>query len=92
MNARVSQINLTFVMPTAFSRVSGTTSAAPRQRRSVAARLAALVQTVAEFPRRRAALNELSALSDHELSDIGLSRGDLPRVFDPAFVQERRAR
>ncbi len=91
MNARVSQINLTFVMPTAFSRVSGSTSATPKQRRGVAALLAALVQRVAETPRRRAALNELSALSDHELSDIGLSRGDLPRVFDPMFVQERRA-
>lgn len=91
MNARVSQINLTFVMPTAFSRVSDSTAAMPKQRRGVAARLAALVQRMVEAPRRRAALNELSALSDYELSDIGLSRSDLPRVFDPTFVQERRA-
>jgi len=29
-------------------------------------------------------------MSEHELSDIGLSRGDLNRVFDPNFASERR--
>ena len=27
-------------------------------------------------------------MSDRELSDIGLSRADLPRVFDPAFASD----
>ena len=41
---------------------------------------------LAEMPRRRAVLDELGRLSDHELADIGLTRGDLPRVFDPSFT------
>jgi len=36
-------------------------------------------------------LDELGMLSDHELADIGLSRVDLPRVFDPAFAADREA-
>jgi uncharacterized protein YjiS (DUF1127 family) len=54
-----------------------------------AARLTGAVQWLAEMPRRRALLNELSVLSDHELQDIGLTRGDLPRVFDPGFGRQR---
>lgn len=46
---------------------------------------------VVDFPRRRAVIDELSMLSDHELSDIGLTRADLPRVFDPAFVADHQA-
>jgi uncharacterized protein YjiS (DUF1127 family) len=46
---------------------------------------------VVDFPRRRAVIDELSMLSDHELSDIGLTRADLPRVFDPAFASEHQA-
>jgi uncharacterized protein YjiS (DUF1127 family) len=33
-------------------------------------------------------LQEMSMLTDRELADIGLSRADLPRVFDPAFAME----
>ena len=44
------------------------------------------------FGSRHATLNELAMLSDHELSDIGLSRSDIPRVFDPDFAAERAAR
>jgi uncharacterized protein YjiS (DUF1127 family) len=52
-------------------------------------RVLAAVQWVADLPRRRAVLEELGRLSDHELADIGLTRADLPRVFDPAFVHSR---
>jgi len=44
-----------------------------------------------EAVRRRAVTSELAMLSDHELADIGLSRGDIPRVFDRAFVATRMA-
>ncbi len=50
-----------------------------------------LYSRVVEWFHRQAALNELSQLSDRELSDIGLARADLPNVFDPAFIA-RRAR
>jgi uncharacterized protein YjiS (DUF1127 family) len=32
----------------------------------------------------------LSAMTDYELKDIGLSRGDLPRVFQPEFNEDLR--
>ena len=37
----------------------------------------------------RTVLTELRGLSDRELTDIGLNRADLPRVFDPAFARSR---
>lgn len=90
MNARVSQNDLTFVVPSAFSPAGSTTISASR-RPGIMARLASVGQWIAEAPRRRAVLDELSALSDHELADIGLARNDLSRVFDPAFAYSRHA-
>lgn len=49
-----------------------------------------LAKWMLEMPRRRAIIDELSTMSEHELSDIGLSRADLNRVFDPNFAAERR--
>lgn len=51
--------------------------------------VAGLVHGLLEQPRRSALIAELSALSDHELADIGLSRGNLHRVFEPDFVSGR---
>ena len=39
---------------------------------------------------RRAVMNELAQLSDRDLADIGLGRGQLHRVFDPEFARSRR--
>ena len=41
---------------------------------------------------KRAALAELEMMSDRELADIGLSRADLHRVFDPAHNADLVAR
>ena len=38
--------------------------------------------------RNHEAAAELAAMSDYELSDIGLSRSDLSRVFKPGFSQD----
>jgi uncharacterized protein YjiS (DUF1127 family) len=54
--------------------------AAPRKR-SIFARLH-------EWRQRRQVVAELAMMSDRELADIGLSRVDLPRVFDPGFAAE----
>lgn len=40
----------------------------------------------------RDALAELSAMSAHELQDIGLTRADLSRVFQPALCDDLRQR
>ncbi len=59
--------------------------------RSVAGRLMAALRWIAEQPRRRAVIQELETLTDHELADIGLSRVTLRRVFDPDFAVSRAA-
>ena len=48
-----------------------------------------LVAAFAEWRRREATLREMEMLTERELADIGLTRADLPRVFDPAFAAER---
>ena len=86
MNAHVSNNELTYVVPSALSTAGSTVHATSRKRAGLVARLAGWI---GEMPRRRAVLSELSALSDHELADIGLARGDLARVFDPEFAHSR---
>ena len=67
---------------------AGYSEASPRG--GLRGRLASAVQWLAEAPRRRAVINELESLSDYELADIGLTRADLPRVFDRDFAGGRR--
>jgi len=50
-----------------------------------------LARGIADLPRRRGVLDELSMLSEHELADIGLTRGDIGHVFDADFMQQRDA-
>lgn len=45
-----------------------------------AERHASLLNSMRNWRERRAAAEELSALSDRSLEDIGLTRGDIPRV------------
>lgn len=41
-----------------------------------------MFRAIAEYPRRRRVMDELSMLTDRELADIGLTRGDISRVFE----------
>ena len=59
--------------------------------RSLLSTVGAVLKWVIEIPRRRAVLDELGSLSDHELSDIGLSRAELGQVFDRSFATGRNA-
>jgi uncharacterized protein YjiS (DUF1127 family) len=45
-----------------------------------------LVVNCTEWRRRRAAIREMTMMTDRELSDIGLSRSDIARVHSPTFV------
>jgi uncharacterized protein YjiS (DUF1127 family) len=47
--------------------------------------LGAVATAIVTWPERRAAYSRLRALGDRELADIGLTRGDIPRIFDPDF-------
>jgi uncharacterized protein YjiS (DUF1127 family) len=50
--------------------------------------LAAVTQTVQTWATKQVTLSEMDMMSERELADIGLNRGDLPRVFDPEFVAD----
>jgi uncharacterized protein YjiS (DUF1127 family) len=56
--------------------------------RGLGAHLAQMIAAVATWHRKRVAFGELALMSDRELSDIGLTRSDLPRVFDPEHNQD----
>jgi uncharacterized protein YjiS (DUF1127 family) len=47
--------------------------------------LAVIGTTLVSWPERRATYESLRMLTDRELADIGLTRGDISRVFEPGF-------
>ena len=55
-----------------------------------AARRPGLIARIAAFFQRQAALREMASLSDRELQDLGLSRGDINHVFDADFTAHGR--
>jgi uncharacterized protein YjiS (DUF1127 family) len=67
---------------------------APRDARTdgLAAWLSRQVAAFVAWRRDNEAAGELSAMSDRELLDIGLSRADVGRVFNPAFNEDLRQR
>lgn len=48
-----------------------------------------LVDTAAEWQERRATYERLRYMSDRELADVGLTRDQITRVFDPSWTQAR---
>ena len=59
-----------------------------RQAGWVSQLVAAPLRIVTRMAQRHRVMNELGRLSDRELSDLGISRSDIPRVFDPEFAAE----
>ena len=53
---------------------------------SVVGLLSGFIARLAEWQRSRVIMEEMAMMSDRDLSDIGLTRADLPRVFDAAFT------
>jgi uncharacterized protein YjiS (DUF1127 family) len=93
MSAQITKDQFTFSLGNAsyvdysYDEPPATVVKAPRSGIGHWLRLA--VSTLADWQRRQTVLQEMAMLSDRELADIGLSRFDLPRVFDPAFAAER---
>ncbi len=81
MNAYTSQEELAFLRSDSISYAEHY-AAADTRRVGLRARIAA-------FFERQTTLNELRGMTDRELADIGLSRGDVHHVFDPAFAVSR---
>jgi uncharacterized protein YjiS (DUF1127 family) len=50
------------------------------------------IAAVRAWNAERRALAELQSMSDRELFDVGLNRGDFARLFDDRFNQDLRAR
>ncbi len=46
----------------------------------------------AQMRRRRRAMNELYMLTDHELDDIGITRSEIPTIFEPGFAEQYASR
>ena len=97
MSAPISKSDLAFSLPASLSYHSTWDDAdyepaQPNRRAGLFARLATpIVARVQAWVVRERALSELSAMTDHDLADIGLTRSDIPRVSDPAFIAERAA-
>jgi uncharacterized protein YjiS (DUF1127 family) len=62
-----------------------------RALRTVTGAVAALARAVAAWPSKRRTQAELLQLTDRELADIGLTRGDIGHVFDADFAKPVRA-
>lgn len=62
-----------------------------RAARGTVAALTTLARAVTSWPGKRRTYDELLSLSDRDLADIGLSRADISRVFDPDFAQPQRS-
>ena len=55
----------------------------PSQKTSLC-RYEAMTKFIKRWQARRKTADELSRLSDRELSDIGIGRGDIPRIVEQA--------
>ena len=88
MSAQFAKDSVSFVTSTNFS-ASVPTVYAPANGGSVPGWLRSAVQWFEGTMQRRAAIEELAMLSDHELADIGLTRGEIPHLFDRTTLHSR---
>ncbi len=54
--------------------------------RTIGRGIVALLRALATFPERLATFQALNALTDRELRDIGMTRYDVSRIFEPGFT------
>ena len=52
----------------------------------IGAGIGAVISAIATWPTRRDTYKALDQLSDRQLADIGLDRGEISRVFEPGFA------
>jgi len=93
MSTRIAVEEMARMMPNSvghyFNDAEAEMPAVASSRPGLFARIVKAVSYVLEIPHRRAVMNELYSLSPHELADIGLTRAELPMVFDADFVASR---
>jgi uncharacterized protein YjiS (DUF1127 family) len=64
----------------------------PRREHGFAAWLAGRIAAFRTWRADMRALAELNNMSDRELFDVGLNRGDVVRIFDDRFNEDLRSR
>jgi uncharacterized protein YjiS (DUF1127 family) len=79
--------NQTYISP--LYEETGTPSVKP-ENRGVIAFFDGIFAKYAEWRRRRRVVEEMTMMTHRELSDIGLTRSDLSRVFDPQFAADHQ--
>jgi uncharacterized protein YjiS (DUF1127 family) len=93
MSTRIAKEEMARMMPNSighyFKEDAAETPVVIQSRPGIFARIANAVTYILEIPHRRAVMNELYSLSPHELADIGLTRAELPMVFDADFAASR---
>ncbi|MBV8617044.1 MAG: DUF1127 domain-containing protein [Acetobacteraceae bacterium] len=77
--------------PTEWLRAQDSGAVLARQVRAETGPRARLLRAFAAHAKRRRERRELEAMSDAELRDIGITRYDIDRVFDPGFAREYAA-
>jgi uncharacterized protein YjiS (DUF1127 family) len=82
VDAKWEEPNLRITKDTAF----------PVRKTGVAGWFARRIEAYRAWQRNQQAIAELGMMSDHELVDIGISRSDMHRVFDPSFNEDLRKR
>lgn len=97
MSAPLAKTDLVFKLATSQSYIDHTYDPAPRTAaqaaphglfRQIGDGLASLAQGIRTWAARQATLSEMGMMSDRDLADIGLTRTDVPRVFDADFVAD----
>jgi uncharacterized protein YjiS (DUF1127 family) len=97
MNAPIARWHVAdAATPNASYRVTTETVSRPAapvaQQSSVVRRAADAIAWALSYPRRQTAMAELSALTDRELADIGLTRAEVRQVFRRDFASDRTRR
>jgi uncharacterized protein YjiS (DUF1127 family) len=54
----------------------------------IGAGMGAVLTAIATWPAKRDTYKALDQLSDKQLADIGLARGEISRVFEPGFAAQ----
>ena len=83
MTNRIAKEEIALLLPNTLGHYfhDDTATIAAPERAGMLARVKGWVSELLALPQRAAVMRELNSLSDHELADIGLSRGDIPSVF-----------
>jgi len=97
MSAPLAKTDLAFKLATSQTYIdhsydptpnAGTQPAPRGLLRQIGDGLAWFARGIRNWADRQSTLTEMGLMSDRELSDIGLSRADVPRVFNPDFIAD----